>query len=191
MLTRLRAAAEREEGFTLVELLVAMLVLSIVGAAAVSALGQGVRASARGQARGDALMDLQLVAQRMSREIRAANPILIAEASRIEVQIVRAGQTRQYRYELAAMPAPATRNRLHEVRVVGANSDTFVLGEEFEAGGLALSYADGVGNALTTLPLSPGDRARVKTVTITLTRFTPMNPAPMTVSTTVSVRNNA
>lgn len=191
MLTRLRAAAEREDGFTLVELLVAMLVLSLVGAAAVSALGQGVRASARGQARGESLMDLQLVAQRMSREIRAANPILVAEAGRIEVQIARSGQTRRYRYELTPMPAPGTRNRLRELRTVGTVSDTFVLGEEFVAGGLTLSYADGVGNPLTALPLSQGDRARVKTVTITLTRFTPMNPAPMSVSTTVSVRNNA
>lgn len=191
MLTRLRAAAGREDGFTLMELLVAMVVLGVVGAAAVSALGQGVRSGARGQARGDALMDLQLVAQRMSREIRAANPILTAEANRIEVQIVRAGQTRRYRYELAPMPAPATRNRLVEVRTVGTTPGTFVLGEEFLAGGLTLSYADGAGNALTSLPLSQGDRARVKTVTVTLTRFTPLSLAPMTVSTTVSVRNNA
>lgn len=191
MLSRLRAASEREDGFTLVELLVAILVLSVVGAAAVSALGQGVRASARGQARAEALMDLQLVAQRMSREIRAANPILVAEAGRIEVQIVRAGETRRYRYELTAMPAPGTRNRLEEVRTVGTTTDRFVLGEEFDAGGLTLAYGDGAGNALTALPLSQGDRARVKTVTITLTRFTPMNPAPMSVSTTVSVRNNA
>lgn len=191
MLTRLRAEARRDDGFTLMELLVAMLVLSIVGAAAVSALGQGVRASARGQARGEALMDLQLVAQRMSREIRAANPITIAEAGRIEVQIVRSGQTRIYRYELSAMPVPGTRNRLHEVRTVGGVSNTFLLGEEFVAGGLTLSYEDGAGTALTALPLTQGDRARVKTVTITLTRFTPMNATPMSVSTTVSVRNNA
>lgn len=59
-----------EGGFTLVELLVVVLILGVVGAFTLTALVQGMDTSDRVTARVETLTNLEMAAQRLSREVR-------------------------------------------------------------------------------------------------------------------------
>lgn len=61
---------EREEGFSLIELLVVMLILGVVGAVTLTGLVRGMRTSEHVQARTDALVELERAGQRLERELR-------------------------------------------------------------------------------------------------------------------------
>lgn len=61
---------KEQDGFTLVELLVVMVILGVVGAVTTTGLIQGMRTTDRVQARADALVELERAGQRLEREIR-------------------------------------------------------------------------------------------------------------------------
>lgn len=64
------AAHRSEAGFTLVELLVVMLILGIVGGITMTSLVRGMDTSNRVSARVETLTQLEMTAQRLSREVR-------------------------------------------------------------------------------------------------------------------------
>lgn len=189
-MNRLRARLGEDRGLSLAEVLIAMLIAALLGGAVVTGVGQALRAADRNQRRVVALGELQVVAERMSRELRAANPVEVAERNRVQVAVRRAGQDRSYRYELVAMPSPSARNQVQEVRTVSGVTTTTLLAEEIDAGALELRYYDGAGQELS-VPMGATERVRIQRIRITLTRFIPMNSDPITVETTVSVRNRA
>lgn len=63
-----------ESGFTLVELLVVTLLLSIIGGMVVSSVVTGLRTGQRGQERVQAIAELQRGAEEIARELRVADP---------------------------------------------------------------------------------------------------------------------
>lgn len=97
-LTRRRAADQR--GITVVEILVVVALLGIVGAIVASSMVRGFQADAEARDRITAFEDMQVALERMSREIRGANPLLLAEDDQIEVQVLRDGQCLHFRYRL-------------------------------------------------------------------------------------------
>jgi MSHA biogenesis protein MshO len=60
----------RENGFTLLEMVLAMLIIGILGTTAATAIGYGTRAAIETQTRVDTLSDLRMATERMAREIR-------------------------------------------------------------------------------------------------------------------------
>lgn len=60
----------QEDGFTLVELLIVVVILGVVGAVTVTGIVQGMRTTDRIQTRADALVELERASQRIERELR-------------------------------------------------------------------------------------------------------------------------
>jgi prepilin-type N-terminal cleavage/methylation domain-containing protein len=104
MLIRTRRTLERADGFTLVELLVVVLILGVIGSIVTSSVVTAFVSTRRGEARVHALNDLQKGIERVGRELRAADP-LVLEPGRdpsveIGAEVVRRGQRIEYRYYL-------------------------------------------------------------------------------------------
>lgn len=79
---RLRAGSRPadEQGFTLVELLVVVVLLGVVGSVALAGIVTAFRTSTNAQERVATLTELETATQRMSREIRMADPVLTSPA---------------------------------------------------------------------------------------------------------------
>jgi type II secretory pathway pseudopilin PulG len=187
MLTAIRDRLRGEHGVTLLEMLIAMVVTLILGGLVVNAMSQSTRAAARNHNRITALAEVQTAAQRIARELRAADPITVAQASVAEATIVRGGQTRTYRYQLAAS---GTEFQIEELRTVGGVTTTSVLADGFASGGMVLRYYNGAGVELLP-PVTGGNLPLIQTIRLTLTRFIPLSSQPITLETTVDVRNQA
>lgn len=75
----------RDDGFTLVELLVVMSLSMIIGTIVVSSVVRSMQASVAATARIEALNNLEVGMERISRQIRAADPIMSATDDSITV----------------------------------------------------------------------------------------------------------
>lgn len=67
----------QENGFTLVELLVVMVLMGIVGSVVGTSLVRGMHVSAEAQSRIQGLSELQRGMERIAREVRVANPLCL------------------------------------------------------------------------------------------------------------------
>jgi type II secretory pathway pseudopilin PulG len=90
-----------DDGIGLVELLVVMLLLTVVGAMVLSTVIGGLQTTRKADARVTALTDLQKAVERIGRETRVADPLLVASASDFQGQIYRNGARLRYRYWLS------------------------------------------------------------------------------------------
>ncbi|MFA9445650.1 type II secretion system protein J [Egicoccus sp. AB-alg6-2] len=85
-----------EQGFTLVELLVSMVLLGVVGSVVVSAIVTGMQSARTTTARTMAIHELEVALQRVGRELRAADPLYVSEngayGTQIGAEVVRNGQ---------------------------------------------------------------------------------------------------
>ena len=91
MLTRMRQRLNAEDGLSLVELLIIMLLLGLIGSTVTTSLVRGMKATSATQSRFDALADLQKSVDRMTRNLRAADPLLFTSstAQRAVVEVYR------------------------------------------------------------------------------------------------------
>lgn len=93
---------EREAGFTLVELLVVITILTIIGGIVTTTVVRSIQVSHRAQQRAESLATLQNSLQRIGQEIRAADPLLLETGMDVErdigIQILRGGQKHLVRY---------------------------------------------------------------------------------------------
>jgi prepilin-type N-terminal cleavage/methylation domain-containing protein len=71
-----------EEGFTLVELLVVMVLLGVVGGVVTTAIISSMNSASASTARIMATHELEVALQRVSRDIRAADPVFISDERR-------------------------------------------------------------------------------------------------------------
>ena len=83
----------REDGFTLVELLVAVVLLGVVGSVVVSAIVTGMNSARTTTARTMAIHELEVALQRVGRDLRAADPLYVSSdgnyGSHIGAEVVR------------------------------------------------------------------------------------------------------
>jgi type II secretory pathway pseudopilin PulG len=75
-----------EDGSMLVELIVAMVLMSVVGVMVLNAVIGGFKGQRQLQDRGQALAEIRTAAQRITREIREADPVLAATPSLLTVR---------------------------------------------------------------------------------------------------------
>lgn len=75
-----------DDGSMLVELIVGMLLMAIVGLIVLDGIVGGFRAQRGLQNRGEALAQIRTAAQRVTREIREASPILTATATSLTIE---------------------------------------------------------------------------------------------------------
>jgi prepilin-type N-terminal cleavage/methylation domain-containing protein len=93
-----------EGGFTLVELLVVVIILGVIGSIVTSSVISAFVSTRRGEQRVHALNDLQRGIERVGRELRAADPLVLESGMDPSVgvgaEIIRDGQRIEYRYYL-------------------------------------------------------------------------------------------
>lgn len=94
--TRLHRSAD--DGFALVELLVVMVILGVVGAVTVAGITSGLRTTSHAQARVETLTETQTAIERISREIRAGNPVRELTDQTLILDVCRDDELRHYRY---------------------------------------------------------------------------------------------
>lgn len=107
MRQQLMARLSGERGFTLVELLVVIGILAVVGSVAVAGLVNGMRQSAHAQDRVEALTTTQTALARMSRELRAADPLREVATDRVTLDVRRGDELIHFRYRVVADGAGA------------------------------------------------------------------------------------
>ncbi len=69
----------RSNGFTLIEMVLAILIIGLLGTAAAMAISHGARAALETQTRVDTLSNLRMATERMAREIRQMRRITAAD----------------------------------------------------------------------------------------------------------------
>jgi prepilin-type N-terminal cleavage/methylation domain-containing protein len=109
VLTALRRVPHHEAGFTLVELLVVVTLLAVVGSIVTAGVVQALSTARRGQARVYALTDLEVGAHRIGRDLRAADPILVAQPDTLSLTVYRNGGRYRYDYVVAGGTMTETR----------------------------------------------------------------------------------
>lgn len=87
-----------ESGFTLVELLVVIVLLGAVGSVVTAGLVSAMRHTQESQQRIEAMAELQRSAERITRELRAACPVMAIDPEDVTVAIERDGQTRYHQF---------------------------------------------------------------------------------------------
>ncbi|HWH31480.1 MAG TPA: type II secretion system protein [Egibacteraceae bacterium] len=174
------SARRDERGFTVVEVLVTMSITVVVGALVVTSLIQGSRSTVAAQDRSEGIAELQLALERLSRELRAADPLTAAEADSVELEITRDGQVRRIAYAV-------TGRELVESRTVGAATTSTVLAQEVDV--LALTYYDDDGDVIAA-PVPTAGLDDVHRAVIRIERFIPGSGEPIEVQTTVYLRNS-
>lgn len=191
---------DEEEGLTLVELLVVVLLMGVVGGIAVWGAVQSMHTTAYTQARGDALAATQMSLERMSREIRAGDPLRIAEPALVAVDVRRrdeAGGTYldHVRYEILAA---------EDGWVIEEERWRFADASEFDAPGFVPTAADAdeVSTRVLVRDLASGDgfsavdadgeevaASEARAVRIAVQREVDEDTPPIAIDTTVTIRN--
>lgn len=107
-----RRRLEGEQGYSLIELLVVIVLFGIVGGFVTASIITGLRTTQRTEARTYALTDIQKGLERVGRELRAANPIDLDSAGdfadSLGATVIRDGHRVVYRYYLEEQPDGST-----------------------------------------------------------------------------------
>lgn len=108
MLIRLRRRLSDESGVSLVESLLVVLLMSVVGGTMLTSVVKSMHVSAATTTRFDALGELQKSVDRMTRELRAAEPYHLSSSTdnRAVVTVYRNNFTEQIRFTYFYCPAP-------------------------------------------------------------------------------------
>jgi prepilin-type N-terminal cleavage/methylation domain-containing protein len=78
---------KREEGFSLVELLVVMVIMGAIGGIVVNAIVTSLSSARASTDRTMAIHEMEVALQRVARDLRAANPVFISAEERYHEQI--------------------------------------------------------------------------------------------------------
>ncbi len=187
--TRSRSDRLRDErGLGLVEVLVAVTLLVVVAGVVADGVITGFISTRRGQDRVEALTDVQKVVERMSRELRSACPVRVAQPHRVVVDGYRGGDRLRFEYTLPAGSDVLNEKRL---RFDPATSTWVTLSDQAFAEAITnrtgapavttFTYYDETNTATT-------DIGKVVRLGITLRRALP-EQNPITVETLVNARN--
>ena len=172
-------ATRHEDGFTLVELLVVILLLGVIGGIVVSGLVTAMQNSQRSQERIHAMAELQRTAENVARELRAACPLEVADEDRAELVVARGGGLVEHRYYVSD-----SNNELrHEVDEQDGSGARTLVHDLAMNGDPVFEYRDGDGE-----PTSTSSEARAVVLTL---RRTPdwVGEEPIDVRTAVQIRN--
>jgi prepilin-type N-terminal cleavage/methylation domain-containing protein len=172
MLSRLRREAhEDQRGFTLIELMVVITLTTLIGGMVLSAVIQTFQTQRRHVAQLEVMNDAKLTLERVGRELRAADPLQVGEASRAEVQISRGGTPQVFSFQLEPSAGGTQRLRLcnSALGTCGAATGRIVLDGIVPTAGYRLfRYYDAAGTEITAASLTSDELERVVRVRLHL-----------------------
>jgi prepilin-type N-terminal cleavage/methylation domain-containing protein len=196
---RLSPAARSEQGFTLVELLVVTMLLSIVGAIVMSVTVGAMRSAARQEDNVRTLNEAKVAMERMTREIRGANAMVHAGERRLvfSTRFEIDGGTEIQRTTTLAVVSDGGSSRIVQTeadRVVSTGAvstrEIVVLGAlEMGRSDAVFSYADGEGQAPDILADGSYAVATIGTVEISVRIRRGFGHKPAQLDQLVSIRN--
>ena len=102
MLTPCEVRAAQDEGFTLVELLVSIVLLGVVGAVVTAGIVTAMKTTRQDELRGDGSAKLRIAVERVSQDVRAADPLRIALPQGLVVDEDRIGKCVRSSYQVAS-----------------------------------------------------------------------------------------
>lgn len=199
MLTRLRAAANDDQGVTLVELLVVILLMGVIGGYGTMSMVKGMKLSASTQSRFDALADLQRSVDRMTRELRAASPaqtggvpVVVSAPDRAVVDVWQDDFSSRLRFTykycstrqviLVRREAPAPAGIPADIDCSTATDGILIERVVNPVGTPVFKYFNASDVETTTA-------AQVRKIEVTVTRSMPNQPDTIQVTTMVRLRN--
>jgi prepilin-type N-terminal cleavage/methylation domain-containing protein len=195
-------SSDDEAGLTLIELLVTMIIMGVIGAVVTAGIVTSLTDQRRERTRLDAVSGSQKVLERVTKDLRAANPLVAGDATSVTMLVYHGTACQQRRYyvnassqlieEIASYPASATCST--RTGTLGTTSSFLLLAKVANAStDPVFSYRriDPAQDALVnvTAPVSAGLVQLVDSVTVSLKAGLKENQAPVSVSTSVDLRN--
>lgn len=179
----MNARFHREDGVTLIELLVVMVVFGVVGGIVLTSTVTALQNAAATNARIDALQELELAMQRVTRDLRAADPLELVTGeydTALGASILRDGQRSSVRFRLVDAGDVQQMVREDVGQTLVTNLDN--------GGDPVFEYLDRFGQEITCT--SDCDTALLQAAQVQV-RFVRVIPdsTPAIVETRVSVRN--
>lgn len=99
-----RAKGRGDEGVTLVELLVVIVLIGIIGGIVSTSLIVGMRSTRQAQNQASVEATLQAATERIARDVRAANPIVSGTATSLTVKVLTVGGSCDHETTYAVSP---------------------------------------------------------------------------------------
>lgn len=146
MRRRFQRLRSEDDGISLVELLVAVGLATVIGGLLVTTVVQSFAAERRTVSRVEALNEAKSAMERMSRDVRAAAPIVIAEAGRVQADVERDVGALRMTYQVVADGATS---RIDVTTDDGTSATTRVLVDGLDPATQVFEYLDGSGVATT------------------------------------------
>jgi prepilin-type N-terminal cleavage/methylation domain-containing protein len=191
-----------EAGLTLIELLVTMIIMGVISAVVTAGIITSLTDQRRERTRLDAVSSSQVVLERVSKDLRAANPLVAGDSSSVTMLVYHGTACQQRRYyvnassqlveETASYPSSATCSS--RSGTLGTASSVVLLAKVANAStDPVFSYRriDPAQDALVSVaaPVSAGLVSLVDSVTVSLKAGLKENQAPVSVGTSVDLRN--
>jgi prepilin-type N-terminal cleavage/methylation domain-containing protein len=195
-------ARDDEAGLTLIELLVTMIIMGVISAVVTAGIVTSLTDQRRERTRLDAVSSSQVVLERVSKDLRAANPLVAGDSSSVTMLVYHGTACQQRRYyvnassqlveEIASYPASATCST--RSGALGAASSRVLLAKVVNAStDPVFSYRriDPAQDALVavTAPVAAGYVSLVDSVTVSLKAGLKENQQPVSMGTSVDLRN--
>lgn len=173
-----------EAGVTLVELLVAMLLLGVVGGVVTSAIVSAMSASQTTTARIQAVQELEIGLQRVTRDLRAADPLVLSGGGDFEdelgASVLADGERRTVNYRLVG--------EVGEQRFIREDTGQTLVALVDNGGEPVFRYLDRHGEEIECDEDCPSEYLRARQIEVRLVRDIGAD-GDIEVATKVGVRN--
>jgi len=195
MLTR-RAERGEDSGYSLVELLVAVFMVGIVGSVVSAGVVTSMKTTRQDQARATSSAQLRTAIDRLSRDLRASDPLRMATASTLMMDEDRSGKCKRTYYRLAGTSLDYVRLTYDSLSICKANaasattptSGWAVLVKNVDTANSSFTYYN---DNVSSSPLTPTGLAlsTITRVGVSIVAKQSENRASVTLSSIVDLRN--
>jgi len=189
----MRVTRRGDEGNTLMELTVVMMLLGIVSAIVSTTMIGAMRSTRQQQNRSYAVAGIQDQLERISRDLRVADPVRAASANSITVDLLKGSTCLRRTWALSGTSLVVTTVTyaawascsVFPATVTATSTSTVTALQQVGNGGTPLfTYADGIGNALASPTVT-----QIGNVAVTLVQTVPEKRVAPSFTTSVGVKN--